>query len=231
MGVDNHALISKMALFRYFKRDSAGSPAGTFLPDPKGPLSTTLGTGRIKAANKAVLDISSSNKLSSRGQYQSFSPEEQASIVRYALLHGNKAAIRHFSKTLGKEIKASSLSTWKAKYEKELKRLASTNEVEKPVTRLPMKKRGRPLLLGEKLDGDVKLFIQGLRDAGGIVTTSITMAAATGIIRRSNRNLLSENGGPISITSNWAKSLLYRMNFVKRGVVQLPKSLYLIMRN
>ena len=39
-----------MALFRYFKRDSAG----TFLPDPKGPLSTTLSAGTIKAANKAV---------------------------------------------------------------------------------------------------------------------------------------------------------------------------------
>ena len=40
-----------MALFRYFKCDSAG----TFLPDPKGPLSTSLSTGTIKAANKAVL--------------------------------------------------------------------------------------------------------------------------------------------------------------------------------
>ena len=40
-----------MALFRYFKRDSAG----TFLPGPKGPLSTSLSTGTIKAANKAVL--------------------------------------------------------------------------------------------------------------------------------------------------------------------------------
>lgn len=72
--------------------------------------------------------------------------------------------------------------TWNAKYKKELKRLATTNKVEKPVTSLPVKKRGRPLLLDKKLDGDVKLYIQGLRDAGGIVTTSITMAAATGII-------------------------------------------------
>ena len=40
-----------MAFFRYFKRDSAG----TFLPDPKGSLSTSLSTGTIKAANKAVL--------------------------------------------------------------------------------------------------------------------------------------------------------------------------------
>ena len=28
--------------------------------------------------------------------------------------------------------------------------------------------------------------------------------------------MLSEYGGPITITKNWAKSLLYRMGFVKR---------------
>ena len=49
-----------------------------------------------------------------------------------------------------------------------------------------MKKRGRPLLLGEKLDGDVKMFIQGIRDAGGVVTTSITMEAATAIVKRAD---------------------------------------------
>ena len=42
------------------------------------------------------------------------------------------------------------------------------------------------------------------------------MAAATAIMRKAYRNLLAENGGPITVTSNWEKSLLYRMNFVKR---------------
>ena len=27
---------------------------------------------------------------------------------------------------------------------------------------------------------------------------------------------MAENGGPITLTTNWAKSLLYRLNFVKR---------------
>ena len=49
-----------------------------------------------------------------------------------------------------------------------------------------------------------------------MVTTSITMAATTAIIRKADRSLLAENGGHITITNNWAKSLLYRMNFVKR---------------
>ena len=40
------------------------------------------------------------------------------------------------------------------------------------------------------------------------------MAAATAIVR-SDSNLLSENGGSISITPNWEKSFLCRPNFVK----------------
>ena len=49
------------------------------------------------------------------------------------------------------------------------------------------------------------------------------MAAATAIVRSSDRNLLSENEGPISITTNWAKSLLFRMNFVERRGISTAK--------
>ena len=49
-----------------------------------------------------------------------------------------------------------------------------------------------------------------------MINTAITMAVATAIVRKADKNFLSENGGPITITSNWAKLLLYRMNFVKR---------------
>ena len=36
--------------------------------------------------------------MSKRRSYAKFSPEQQAAIGRYASLHGNQAAIRHFSK-------------------------------------------------------------------------------------------------------------------------------------
>ena len=42
------------------------------------------------------------------------------------------------------------------------------------------------------------------------------MAAATAIVRRHDRNLLAENGGSVTITKTWAKSLLHRMGYVKR---------------
>ena len=63
------------------------------------------------------------------------------------------------------------------------------------VKNLPVKKRGRPLLLGEELDTAVKNYIKAVRDAGGVINTSITIA--TGIVRKTDRSLLLENGGPI----------------------------------
>ena len=80
---------------------------------------------------------------------------------------------------------------------------------------LPVKKGGKPLLLGEKLDTQVKSYLRAVCEGGGVVTTAITMAAATAIVRKGDRNL-SGNGGPITITKNWDKSLLCQMNFVKR---------------
>ena len=40
---------------------------------------------------------------------------------------------------------------------------------------LPVKKRGRPLLL----DDDVKSYVKAVREASGVITTSITITAAT----------------------------------------------------
>ena len=203
-----------MALYRYLKPVS-----DAHVPDPNGPLSKSMSSQSIKDANRA---ITQSAKSTSRGTYAKITPQCQAEIAEYALLHGNRAATRRYSKELEVELKESSVATWKKKYQDELKRVAGRvsrdggvdHAVEVKV--LPLKKRGRPLLLGEKLDSEVKAYLKAVRDAGGVVTTSITIAAGTAIVRRSDRNLLAENGGPITLTTNWAKSLLYRLNFVKR---------------
>ena len=52
------------------------------------------------------------------------------------------------------------------------------------VKRLPVKKRGRPLLIGEKLDGEVKAYIQAIHAMGGVVTTTITIAAVKANVSR-----------------------------------------------
>ena len=80
-----------------------------------------------------------------------------------------------------------------------------------------MAKRGRPLLLGDTLDSEVKSYIKSVREGGGLVTTEITMAAARAIVRKYNPGLITNEStgeeGPIKITSTWAKSLLYCMKF------------------
>ena len=136
-----------------------------------------------------------------------------AQKVKVAVKSAKIGASNHVTNSI---LKNAAVRTWKAKYLAEVNAKKRSGEANVTVTSLPVKKRGRPLLLGEKLDEDVKQYLRAVREGGGVITTVITMASATAIVRRSDRNLLSENGGPITITSNWAKSLLYRMGFVKR---------------
>ena len=66
------------------------------------------------------------------------------------------------------------------------------------------------------MDSEVKSYIQAVREGGGVITTSITMAVATAFIRKAVQNLLAENRGPITITKDWDKCLLFCMDFVER---------------
>lgn len=72
------------------------------------------------------------------------------------------------------------------------------------------------MLIGETLDNQVKEYIRSHWAEGGPVTSSIVMAVGRATVQKYDPKLLVENGGPLSLTSNWAKSLLYRMNYVKR---------------
>ena len=111
-------------------------------------------------------------------------------------MHGNAAALRRFSKELDIDLKESSVRTWRSKYMAEVALKVQRGEADTTasVTRLTLKKTGRPLMLGEKLDDEVKHYIKAVREGGGVISTAITMAAATAIVRRADRNLLSENG-------------------------------------
>ena len=73
---------------------------------------------------------------------------QQAQIAKYALTNGNKAAILRYTKEFQTEIKMSSVSTWKAKYVSELKRLVKSSSTsgngskDVAVLSLPRLKRG-----------------------------------------------------------------------------------------
>ena len=72
------------------------------------------------------------------------------------------------------------------------------------------------MLIGETLDNQVKAYIRSVRNCGGLITSLIAIAVGKAVVRKFDASVLLENDGPLSLTTNWAKSLLYRMNFVKR---------------
>lgn len=78
--------------------------------------------------------------------------------------------------------------------------------------------RGSPLMLGEKIDDEE--FIKNFRTSGGVVNTTIVVAAAQGIVGAENRALLKENGGHMDIHREYASSLTRKMNLVKRKKIQ-----------
>ena len=66
------------------------------------------------------------------------------------------------------------------------------------VNKIPSKKTGRPLTLGE-IDGDVQNYIKSLRATGTppCISVPIVLAAAEGIVRTRNPTLLTEHGGTV----------------------------------
>ena len=121
------------------------------LPDPNGPLSSIIPAEESKRP---------------RGLYLKLTPVQQAQIAKYALANGNKAAILRYTNEFQTVIKMSSISTWKAKCVSEMKRLrkssggSASRRGYVAVQSLPRLKRGRPLLLGEDLDCQVKSYIR-----------------------------------------------------------------------
>ena len=92
----------------------------------------------------------------------------------------------------------SSAKSMKKAYEAELRKRRRCDVAGfEEITDLPVMKRGRKLLIGEDLDQKVQLYLKKVREGGGAVSARIAMAAARGILRKCNRSMLAENGGPI----------------------------------
>ena len=79
------------------------------------------------------------------------------------------------------------------KYKNELLKLKKSNE-EVVVRELVLRKRGRPLLLGNELDVQVQAYVNALHLNGGIVNTAIVIATGEGIVKDHDSNLLCKNG-------------------------------------
>ena len=147
-------------------------------------------------------------------RFSRYGPEDRAAIGKYACAHGIRAASIHYSRKLGRKISKSSVYSINIAYLRNLRECSEGSRDE--IAKLCPKKRGRPLLLGATLDKQVQAYICKIREQGGVVSASIVVVVATGILLSIDKTKLVQFGGHIKISKHWAYKLLARMNFVKR---------------
>ena len=51
----------------------------------------------------------------------------------------------------------------------------------------------------------------------------VVLVASKAIVQHHNKKLAHDNGGPITLTRHWARSILERINFVKRKATTAAK--------
>lgn len=159
---------TRMSLLNYFKKKDPVTK-GIFLPAPT--------SESFASANASVSRLAEEAPPSKKRKTpQRYDGSTRAQIGQYAYLHGPQAAVRHFTKLRGHVLPESTARKFRDAYKTELKKGSQTC----PET-LPTKPRGRPLMLGD-LDDVVKGYIRKLREAGGVVSTDIVIAAARGIV-------------------------------------------------
>ena len=88
-------------------------------------------------------EVKKSSKKPSRGRYVQYSDELRAKIGKFALKHGNSAAMKHFYTELGHEIPESTIRGMRDKYQ-----LMSERAGPGGVDTLGCGPRGRPASLG-----------------------------------------------------------------------------------
>ena len=180
------------------------------LPDPQGSLNTDrkVPSSGITSANiavKAVLaeasdkaDTTHSSPGSSQGHYLHLTPAQKFNIGKRATEQGVTSALCYHKKTFPDlPLKETSVRRFKNLFQQSLKRPRSDSSEE--LSKLPSKKMGRPLLISEELDRQVKEYLRYLREQGSAVNSAIAFATVEGVIRIVDANLLACNGGGINL--------------------------------
>lgn len=116
----------------------------------------------MKKANEAVqtqLDCQKSQKSRPKKHkaYTTFSDEMRANIGRYAAENGNAAALKKFHSDIT-DLGESTVRLFKKRYLEQFKNVPHGDSASC--------RRGRPLVLGDQLDQDIKKYIKPLRKTG-----------------------------------------------------------------
>ena len=227
------------SMLKWLKKANPSFGSSDKFPAPKQPClpkpsdaKDAIDAGAWHAANQAVLtrkrpndssnDVNGSPAKKSQGfrsRYFVYEPELRLRIAKSVDSIGLTSTARKFSGELGHVVSKTTVQSIRKSY---LQQVAKAVDPAKVIS-LPSNARGRPLLLGPILDGCVRDYVEATRLAGGIVSRSIVVAAAKGIVRSKEPSLLKENGGNVELGETWAVSLLRRANYVKRKGTKAAK--------
>ncbi len=134
---------------------------------------------------------------------------EKARIAKFTLEDGVVRAARKF------QINESSVRNFKKTYIEERSRIRAAGDYS-TIETLPSQKRGRPLIVGERVDAAIQEYVLEVRRNNGSVNTAVVCAGARGLLKSMDATMLAECGGPVTLGRGWAMSLLKRMNFTRR---------------
>ena len=78
------------------------------------------------------------------------------------------------------------------------------------------RKAGRPNIVRDELVQKIKEVIVGVRLSGAVISRRMVISIGNGVLKANDPNTLSEFGGTITLTKDWARGILRSMDWVKR---------------
>jgi len=165
----------------------------------------------IRAANEEII---SGKGKKQKSPYFKWLPLDRFDLGRVAAQDGNPAALKK-AKLINPACTRETIRDFKVKYLKWEKANPALAAAPNPKAVIPKLHVGRPKKIGS-YDLQVQDYLKKLLCHGGKMNRSIAIAVARGILKKKKTTLL-EAVTPKPLLSNaCAKSLLKRMNFVKR---------------
>lgn len=100
---------------------------------------------------------------------------------------------------------------FKSKYASRKRKLEIVDDIEE----IPVCKRGRKVLIGEKVDSTVQEYLTVMREIGGIVNCTIALAVGNAALLSQDKTRHIDHGGDIHLARHWPSLIMSRMGLVK----------------
>ena len=153
------------------------------------------------------------------GSYQAYSDKHRFLIGKDVSIYGPSSETRKWKKTYP-NLNEGTVRGFRNRYEAQIKDAHHKKKSPKKV--IVNKLRGRPCLLGDKIDPLVQIYLRAIKYKRGAVNSLVAIATEKVLLKRYAR-LEKEN---FKIERSWAQSLFRRMGFVHRikttGKVYIP---------